>query len=378
LPARRNVVRGGRSFSLRDAFDDRPEHWGLAGDPLLWEQMSRMPLLPSGAGVGEVYAFLCGLFTGLTNSSVHSDMPIAFKGDARVDAPAAMIQPSFWRERAIPHLLARACPGTPLRVVCWNVNNRVGHVKFRPEAAQAAMSTGADVLLFNEFFPGSQLERFIGDLKEGGWAHVQLSYEAKVKANRVLAASRIPFTVEALPPSPVDEHLQSNALLLRLNVGLDIFCLRVPTYDGAERVAAWDWVLDAASLIARSGPALLIGDLNTSLTSAARVKQFHRLLQTWRRLQPTGDGSFFGKGGQTSEIDHAMVSGHADAAAWYLSRVGEYVLAGPPTALSDHAALCVQLALPDRSTRGMERTTRNRTSVLNGQPRQQLDGPTSN
>jgi hypothetical protein len=31
------------------------------------------------------------------------------------------------------------------------VNNRVGRVKFDPQAAQAAMAIGADVLVFNEF-----------------------------------------------------------------------------------------------------------------------------------------------------------------------------------------------------------------------------------
>jgi hypothetical protein len=49
---------------------------------------------------------------------------------------------------------------TTISVCSWNVNNRVGKTTFRPEAAEAAMETVADVLVFNEFFPGRRAMRF--------------------------------------------------------------------------------------------------------------------------------------------------------------------------------------------------------------------------
>ena len=38
-------------------------------------------------------------------------------------------------------------------IATWNLNNRVGKVRFRPEAASAAIALGADVLVFNEYYP---------------------------------------------------------------------------------------------------------------------------------------------------------------------------------------------------------------------------------
>jgi endonuclease/exonuclease/phosphatase (EEP) superfamily protein YafD len=97
--------------------------------------------------------------------------------------------------------------------------------------------------------------------------------------------------------------------------------------------------------VRQSGPALLIGDLNTGLRAKRLMPQFLSLCASWERLQPTGLGSFFGKSGLVSEIDHALLAGPVDATAWYLRRVGHHELAGAPAALSDHSALYVQLDL---------------------------------
>lgn len=35
----------------------------------------------------------------------------------------------------------------------WNLNNRVGKVRLSPEAANAAIGLGTDVMIFNEYYP---------------------------------------------------------------------------------------------------------------------------------------------------------------------------------------------------------------------------------
>jgi endonuclease/exonuclease/phosphatase family metal-dependent hydrolase len=126
---------------------------------------------------------------------------------------------------------------------------------------------------------------------------------------------------------------------------LELLCSRVPTYTGTARTKAWDWLSKLAESVRERQPALLIGDLNTSLTSKAPMPQFVKLVEIWRRLQPLGTGSYFGQNGLVTEIDHAMVTGMVDATAWYVRGVDDHVLAGGPDALSDHAGLFVQLSL---------------------------------
>ena len=244
------------------------------------------------------------------------------------------------------HIVSPKDIGTPLvSVLCWNVNNRVGRTRFRPEAAQAAMETGADVLVFNEFYPGREMSSFRATLEQRGWMHQTLSFApGDLKANRILIASRYPHQIVALPTSTLDEHLTSNALCVDFS-DFRLFAIRVPTYKGADRARAWDWVASAVESINCAGrPAILCGDLNTSMTAsgASRVPQFHSLVESdaWRRVQPDGRGSFFRNGAAPVEIDHVLANtGCVVAGTSYLTDAGPYVLAGSEAAISDHAAL---------------------------------------
>ena len=40
-----------------------------------------------------------------------------------------------------------------MKIAAWNLNNRVGKVPFRLEAATAAIAVGADIFVFNEYYP---------------------------------------------------------------------------------------------------------------------------------------------------------------------------------------------------------------------------------
>ncbi len=196
-------------------------------------------------------------------------------------------------------------------IFCWNVNNRVGRTTFRPQAAQAAMETGADVLVFNEFFPGVRLEAFQRSLHDGGWHHQALSEVVGVKANRVLLASRLAVSVQCLPPSTVDGHLTANALCVDIGV-LRVLALRVPAYEKKlARQQAWDWMAEVAAGLQQCGrPSIIVGDLNTSLAAsgARRMEQFHRLLANgWARAQPVGAGSYCNRDAW-SEIDHVLAT----------------------------------------------------------------------
>lgn len=329
----------------KSTFDPRPEQWGLRGDPYLWEEMERCYDLPAHASLSQIQAHLTALFSALTASSMESDAPIEVERYAHGGMSSGMVSPHFWRNVAQPLLLQQSCRGTALSVFCWNLNNRVGRMPFRPEAVNAALTVGADVLVFTEFFPQGHLDDFQRELRASGWGHQVLSQEAEVKANRILVASRLPLVARELPPTAVDEHLVSNTLRVQVGGVLELLCSRVPTYTGQKRANAWDWLAGVASHVRAAGPALLIGDLNTGMAAKLPVPQFKSLLGHWRRWQPLGRGSYLGPNGVTSEIDHALTAGQVDAAAWYVRNTVDHQLADSSDAISDHTGLYVQLDL---------------------------------
>jgi hypothetical protein len=211
------------------AIEPAPAQWGLRGDPGLWEEVRRLAHLPDGASLDQVHSYLFGLFQGLTGGSLDDDGQIRVE---RLDGPGmsgGFVAPCFWREKMIPMVLQRYCRGRPLSVMCWNVNHRLGRMPFRIEAAHAAMASGADVLVFTEFLPQGSLEEFQAALHDDGWCHQVLSEQTVQKANGILVASKVPLKVRALPPSPVDHHLMANALRVRIDDALEVFCVRVPT-----------------------------------------------------------------------------------------------------------------------------------------------------
>ncbi len=237
----------------------------------------------------------------------------------------------------------RGGKGASLTVCSWNINNRVGQTTFRIEAAAAAMETDADVLVFSEFFPKTLLGVFQHFLTAGGWRHQEISDMGAVRANRLLVASRFPVVVKSLPPSTVDDHLSANAL--RVDIGaLRLLAIRVPAYKGGrEHRNAWTWLAGIAEEMQRTGgPAIVVGDLNTSMsaTGARRVDAFHQLLENgWTRTQPEGVGSF-AREGAWYEIDHVLTTKTCRISdARYVVTTPSYELAGTPSSLSDHAAL---------------------------------------
>jgi endonuclease/exonuclease/phosphatase family metal-dependent hydrolase len=245
-----------------------------------------------------------------------------------------------------------------MRLATWNLNNRVGKVRFRPEAAQAAVAIGADVIVLTEYFPQHHHQQFCHVLAEGGWIHQLLPPQPTEIANRTLIASRLLLHREDLALPDFDCQFPANIVVARIGtLGLRILGIRIPAYGQGHPLLmrSWEW-LEAASAALREAPAVIIGDLNIHpMPDRKGVGAcFRRILDNgWQRAVPAEGYSYFGHSGVRSEIDHALVSPRCRIqGAEYVISVPGFELAGTADALSDHAALVVDV---DTSLGGSER-----------------------
>lgn len=241
-----------------------------------------------------------------------------------------------------------------MRIATWNLNNRVGCQPFRSEAADAAITLGADVLVFTEFYPQKHEATFRNTLDNAGWAHQELSKDTGARANRVLIASRSPLQPLDIPLPDFDRQFPANVLCVGVpSVGISIVGVRIPWYDKQDLglvISAWDWLeKTAASLVDQS--AVIIGDLNVGLKSRRERggEHFRKILQSgWHRATPADSASFFGGDGGTSEIDHIMGTNSCRfTGAHYVTKTGSYEFAGGQDPISDHAALLAEIAVHD-------------------------------
>ncbi|MBK6865160.1 MAG: endonuclease/exonuclease/phosphatase family protein [Ideonella sp.] len=239
-----------------------------------------------------------------------------------------------------------------MRIATWNLNNRVGKVRFRPEAARAAIGLDADLLVLTEFYPQEHERAFRTKLEDAGWAHQIMSADMGEVANRVLVASRV--RIESLDMELPEFDMQFPSNLIGVHVpstGLSIVAVRIPAYSGSEKSSlarAWDWLEQTARAL-RDRPAVILGDLNVASASPASRggDHFRRILgDGWKRAQPLGGASFYGHGNVRSEIDHILGTKRCefDDAAYVLES-GAFRLSGTANSLSDHAALVCQVKI---------------------------------
>ena len=235
-----------------------------------------------------------------------------------------------------------------MKIAAWNLNNRVGKVPFRLEAAAAAIAVDADFFVFNEYYPQSHGKAFQAELESAGWVHQALSVQTDEKANRVLIASKIPIAPLPLTMPAFDQQFQSNLLGVKiLDMNVSLLGLRMPWYKSKALVtSAWGWLEEtAASLI--SQPSIIIGDFNaTEQSSAGRGgEHFRRIIQSgWQRATPSGS-SYFGKNGKTSTIDHLLSTrGCIVESVKYTTQIDQHSLAGTVGAISDHAMIVGTIA----------------------------------
>ena len=242
-----------------------------------------------------------------------------------------------------------------MRFATWNLNNRVGTVRFRPEAALAAARLGADVIAFTEYYPQSGHDVFCATLAEAGWPH-QLPAngleELPEKANRVLLVSKVRIEPHRLTLPDFDLQFPANMVAARLpDSGISILGIRVPAYESKDRtqlLKSWAW-LEATAGQWRDSPAIILGDLNITPNPSRgpRAKHFRNILQGgWQRAEPAGGVSYFAQGEPCSEIDHVLATAACRIGpASYVTDVEGFKLAGGHGAISDHAALVVDIDL---------------------------------
>lgn len=114
-------------------------------------------------------------------------------------------------------------------IATWNLNNRVGKVRFRPEAAAAAIALGADVLVFTEYYPKDHERTFVLTLRDAGWPYQEKSKDTGEIANRVLIASRLPLEPLDIRLPDFDRQFPSNILCVGVpSTGVSIVGVRVP------------------------------------------------------------------------------------------------------------------------------------------------------
>ncbi len=233
-----------------------------------------------------------------------------------------------------------------MKIATWNLNNRVGRVRFRPEAANAAVALDADVLVFTEFYPQLHEKGFRDTLSNAGWTEQLMSPTPTEVANRILIASKLPVKPLKIEFPTFDQQFPANVAAVSIpSIGMSIVGVRVPAYSAQESSLlrqAWDW-LEASAALLSSCPAIILGDLNVSTVSTASRggDQFRRILANgWKRASPNEGATFFGHNGRTSEIDHILATDHcALSEAICVKTAGSFELCDSPDALSDHAAL---------------------------------------
>lgn len=236
-------------------------------------------------------------------------------------------------------------------IATWNLNNRVGMTPFRPEAANAAIALGADLMVLTEFYPQQHEATFRNTLKNAGWPHQEMSKDTGARANRILIASRCPIQTLSIPPPDFDQQFPANVLCIEVpSVGISIVGVRVPWYNKKSAglvIPAWDWLEETAAFLADRS-AVIMGDLNVSLKSprSRGGEHFRRILQSgWHRATPAHSASFFRADGASSEIDHILGTDLCQAGGTrYVTELGGYQFAGGLDPISDHAALVTEVA----------------------------------
>jgi molybdenum cofactor cytidylyltransferase len=109
-----NADKNQRDLLITDLFAPKPGHWGLRGDPHLWDELvRRFAYLPLPASAEDLRALLEEGYERLTGQALESDDHVRVSRYGTDGMSGGLVSPKFWRTEAIPLLLARhaACMG---------------------------------------------------------------------------------------------------------------------------------------------------------------------------------------------------------------------------------------------------------------------------
>ena len=109
-----NTDKTSADLLITDLFAPKPGHWGLRGDPMLWEELAeRFAYLPLPASAEDLRALLEEGYARLTGQALELDAQVRVDRFGSSGMSGRLVSPKFWRTEAIPLLLKRyaACMG---------------------------------------------------------------------------------------------------------------------------------------------------------------------------------------------------------------------------------------------------------------------------
>ena len=238
-----------------------------------------------------------------------------------------------------------------MKILTWNINHRIREKKIPDRMVQAITSLNPHVIVLTEYVPGASRDGFKEKLSSSGMPYMFES-AATPRQNHIFIASKSPLVPGEISAPAIHEALPSNVLHLRLpEEGFDILGVRIPDYSRLPRIrrASWDWLLATASSV-KNNPFILTGDFNTDpgYPKSRCGDCIGRLINDgWRDAIPSTGCSYWSLRGSGVRIDHAFITDHFTILhTRYITEENGFVYAGRGrNALSDHAALCIDISL---------------------------------
>ena len=236
-----------------------------------------------------------------------------------------------------------------MRIVAWNINSRARSKAFRDGFVEALTALEADLVVLTEYLTHDSHEVALEKLGQAGLRH-RLSTEPTPGENQVLILSRWGLTRGEITGPPISGSVPSNVLHAHVpEAGLDVLGMRMPDLGKWPQLrrAWWDWLESMAEQCV-SRPFLIAGDFNTASTyPKARCgdRPARLIAGGWRHAAPSDGASYYTLRNEPKCIDHAFVTEHFQIrqARYVTQSAGHRLIGKPAEALSDHAALVVDL-----------------------------------
>lgn len=236
-----------------------------------------------------------------------------------------------------------------MRIVAWNINSRARAKAFRDGFVEALSALEADLVVLTEYVTHDSHEMALDKLAGAGLRH-RLSTEPTTGENQVLILSRWELIRGKITGPPIYPSVPSNVLHVHVpEAGLEVLGLRMTDLREWPKLrrAWWDWLESVAEQCVNR-PFLIAGDMNTDATySRARCgdRPARLVAGGWQHAAPSEGASYYTTTNLPKRIDHAFVTKlFCVREARYATESGGHRLMGKPAeALSDHAALVVDL-----------------------------------
>lgn len=157
------MARTSRTITVAALFRKKPPHWGLRGDPFLWDEMARdltdvaCPSTPDG-----VRSLIEDAFAKLTGLSMSNPDSIFVERYSHGGMSSGHVCPMFWRDMAMPFLLDRLAQRSRGGTVEYRITKECGVGWGEPLPAIAAWGVSeSQRRLAKNVIPGDILLHYI-------------------------------------------------------------------------------------------------------------------------------------------------------------------------------------------------------------------------